>query len=135
MVVHHAPYGNALQRLAHQSLPIGHAGRAFYEQADQEPPHAADEVAADETYGAENDQGDPERAAEIRGDTAGPAQIALPAPQRRPQPAAAVEREGRHPGEDRQDQVDDSEISEPGAADRHHEHTRPAAKTTENKGD
>src|SRR3546814_8035733 len=65
----------------------------------------------------------------------GPAQIALPAPQRRTQHAAAVEREGRHQVEDRQDQVDDSEIAENGADDRPPDRSRSAVQKIEDRSE
>ena len=91
-----AAHRHAAQPFAHQDLLIGPLCSDAHEQTDQKPPHSAGEVTGHPAKGAERNERDAETTPDPGGDARGPAQIALPAPERSPQDAPADQGESRH---------------------------------------
>jgi 1-acyl-sn-glycerol-3-phosphate acyltransferase/acyl carrier protein len=97
----------ARHRLTFEGAPgnqlyVGALGRAPEEQADQEPPHAANEIPVQDVQHAQGHQEERETLADPHGAPGGPAQITFPIPKRRPERPPAVEGKGRHQIESRQ---------------------------------
>ena len=106
VAAHELGDGPVLDQLADDDLLVGRRGCTPQERADQEPPHAADQVAGDQREGADDHQAHAERSADLAGDVGRRAQVALALPQRRAQHAPAVERERRREVEDGHREID-----------------------------
>ena len=104
----------ALQGLAHQKLLVRHLGGVPQKHADEEHPHPADDIAADELQDAQEDEADAERGADAGRDPGGPPQVVFGAPEDGAQHPPAVQGEGRQEVKGRQDAVDVGDVIDDG---------------------